>query len=407
MSTAFIATGIPAHVPPELVFPTPFVFGEMTTADPFNDWTPAIHKGPPIFYAPNAYPGPSPAWIVRRMADLRQIYMDTDTFSSQDSSPYAKMIGETWTNLPVDVDPPAHRMYRSYANPLFTPAAMGKLEEKIRRYAVDYIEGFRPRGECEFMKEFAFEFPIKVFLELMGLPVERAPEFLEWETGLLHDSNVANMAAAARKSVDFLRSEIDKRRDNPPDDLFGAALRGEVDGRPLNDDELIGFTFNLFIGGLDTVSTNIGLQMLHLAEHPEDQRYLRANPDRIPRAIEELMRAYAPVTTCRTCTRDVEFGGVQMKAGDKVAMMTTLVARDPEEFDNPGEVRLDRNPRHVSFGVGVHSCIGVHLARRELKIAMEEMLARLPEFRVAPGHMIRRWIGMIAPVELPLVWQPG
>ena len=407
MSTTFAATGIPAHVPPELVIPTPFVFGEMTTADPFNDWAPAIHNGPPIFYAPNAYPGPSPAWIVRRMADLRQIYMDTDTFSSKDSSPYAKMIGETWTNLPVDVDPPAHRMYRSFANPLFTPAAMGKLEEKIRRYAVEYIEGFRARGECEFMKEFAFEFPIKVFLELMGLPVERAPEFLEWETGLLHDSNVANMAAAARKSVDFLRSEIDKRRDNPPDDLFGAALRGQVDGRPLNDDELIGFTFNLFIGGLDTVSTNIGLQMLHLAEHPDDQRYLRANPERIPRAIEELMRAYAPVTTFRTCTRDIEFGGVQMKAGDKVAMMTTLVARDPEEFDNPGEIRLDRNPRHVSFGFGVHSCIGVHLARRELKIAMEEMLARIPEFRLAPAHTVRRWIGMIAPVELPLVWHPG
>ena len=215
------------------------------------------------------------------------------------------------------------------------------------------------------------------------------------------------MAAAARKSVDFLRSEIDKRRDNPPDDLFGAALRGQVDGRPLNDDELIGFTFNLFIGGLDTVSTNIGLQMLHLAEHPDDQRYLRANPERIPRAIEELMRAYAPVTTFRTCTRDIEFGGVQMKAGDKVAMMTTLVARDPEEFDNPGEIRLDRNPRHVSFGFGVHSCIGVHLARRELKIAMEEMLARIPEFRLAPGHTVRRWIGMIAPVELPLVWHPG
>lgn len=405
--TAIFSAAIPAHVPPELVIPTPFVFGEITTADPYNDWTPAIHCGPPIFYAPNAYPGPSPAWIVRRMADLRQIYMDTDTFSSRDSSPYARMIGETWTNLPVDVDPPAHRMYRSFANPLFTPSAMGKLEGRIRRYAAEYFDGFRANGECEFMKEFAFEFPIKVFLELMGLPVERAPEFLEWETGLLHDPDVANMAAAARKVVDFLRAEIDKRRDNPPDDLFGAALRGQVDGRPLNDDELVGFAFNLFIGGLDTVSTNIGLQVLHLAQHPDDQRYLRDNPDRIPRAIEEMMRAYAPVTTFRTCTRDIEFGGVQMKAGDKVAMMTTLAARDPEEFDNPGQVRFDRNPRHVSFGFGVHSCIGVHLARREMKIALEEMLIRMPEFRVAPGHTVRRWIGMIAPVELPLVWTPA
>ena len=116
------------------------------------------------------------------------------------------------------------------------------------------------------------------------------------------------------------------------------------------------------------------------------------------------MRAYAPVTTFRTCSKDTVFKGVEMKAGDKVAMMTTLAGRDPEEFDNPSEVRLDRNPRHVSFGFGVHSCIGVHLARRELRIALEEMLARVPEFRVKPGHTIRRWLGMIAPVELPLAW---
>ncbi len=404
MATLFAAGDIPSHVPLELVRPTPFIFGETTTADPYNDWVPAIHEGPPIFYAPNAYPGPSPAWIVRRMADLREIYMDTDTFSSKDSSPYAKLIGETWTNLPVDIDPPAHRMYRSFANPFFTPAAMAKLEGKIRQYAIEYVEAFRAKGECEFMGEFAFEFPIKVFLELMGLPVERAPEFLEWETGLLHEPDIAKMTAATRIVVDFLRSEIDKRRDNPPDDLFGCALRGQVDGRPLNDDELVGFAFNLFIGGLDTVSTNTGLQVLHLAENLDHQRILRADPGRIPRAIEELMRAYAPVTTFRTCTRDTVFRGIQMMAGDKVAMMTTLVARDPDEFSNPGEVQLDRNPRHVSFGFGVHSCIGVHLARRELKIALEELLARVPEFRVKPGHTIRRWLGMIAPVELPLVW---
>src|SRR3546814_2287238 len=112
--------------------------------------------------------------------------MDTATFSSKDFSPYSKLVGDSWTNLPVEIGPPEHAKYRAFANPLFTPAAMAKLEDKIRKYAVEYVEGFRSRGECEFMSEFAFEFPIKVFLELMGLPLERAPEFLEWEVGLLH-----------------------------------------------------------------------------------------------------------------------------------------------------------------------------------------------------------------------------
>lgn len=396
----------PPHIPAELVCESPFIFGTITEADPFNEWVPAIHQGPPIFYAPNAYPGMGPAWVVRRMADMREIYMDTATFSSRDFSPYSKLIGDSWTNLPVEFDPPEHQKYRVFANPLFAPMAMARLEDKIREYAVEYIEGFKARGECEFMSQFAFEFPIKVFLELMGLPLERAPEFLEWEYGLLHAPDLETMATATRKVVGFLREEIDKRRDNPPDDAFGYALKARIDGgRPLTDDELVGFSFNLFIGGLDTVSTNMGLQVLHLAERHDHQAFLRENPDKIPHAIEELMRAYAPVTVFRTCTRDVDFKGVPMRAGDKVAMMTTLVNRDPEEFDAPNEVRFDRKPRHTAFGYGVHTCIGMHLARRELRIALEEMLARLPMFSVKPGHKIRRWLGMIQPVELPLVWE--
>jgi len=397
----------PAHVPPELVRETPFVFGTITEADPYNEWVPAIHEGPDIFYAPNAFPGPQQgSWIVRRMEDARAIYLNTDSFTSRDFSPFSKLIGDTWTNLPVEFDPPEHQKYRMFANPLFAPAAMARLEDKIRQYAVEYIEAFKASGECEFMSQFAFEFPIKVFLELMGLPLERAPEFLEWETGLLHAPNLEVTADATRKVVAFLREEIDKRRDNPPDDAFGYALKARIDGgRPLNDDELVGFAFNLFIGGLDTVSTNMGLQVLHLAERHDHQAYLRENPDRIPHAIEELMRAYAPVTTFRTCTRDLEFKGISMRAGDKVAMMTTLVNRDPEEFDRPNEVLFDRKPRHTAFGYGVHTCIGMHLARRELRIALEEMLARLPMFSVKPGHKIRRWLGMIQPVELPLVWE--
>jgi cytochrome P450 len=395
---------IPDHVDPALVRNFPYVFGMTTRDDPFANWASAVHDGPPIFYAPHAYPGGTPAWIVRRVEDLRKLYFDTETFSSKDFSPYSKMIGDTWTNLPVEIDPPHHAKYRAFINPLFTPKAMTKLEGKIRSYAVEYIEEFRLRGACEFMSEFAFEFPIKVFLELMEFPLSNTKQFLEWENGLLHEMDMAKMADATRNVVGFLREQIEDRRKNPRDDVISYALAVEVEGRKLDDDELVGFAFNLFIGGLDTVSTNMGLHFLHLARNPQDQTFLKANPDRIPNALDEMMRAYAAVTTFRTCTKETEFGGVKMMPGDKVAVHTTLAGRDPEEFSEPEQVRFDRNPRHVSWGYGPHMCVGMHLAKREMRIAIEEFVNRIPQFAVKPGHEIEYNLGMIQPVTLPLVW---
>ena len=395
---------IPDHVPKELVTEFPFVFGTTTEQDPFNDLAASVHEGPEIIYAPHAYPGGTAAWVPRRMADIREIYLDTDHFTTRDFSPFAKLTGASWINSPVELDPPAHAPFRQMVNPAFTPKAMAALEDKIREYAIGYIDGFAPRGECEFMSEFAFEFPIKVFLELMGLPQDRVGEFLDWEMNLLHNHDLSKIAEATSKVIAFLGSEIEKRRDDPRDDLISFALSSNIEGRPLTQDELLGFGFNLFIGGLDTVSTNMGLHFRHLATHLSDQAYLRANPSEIPHAIDELMRAYGAVTTFRTCIKETKIHGVTIMPGDQVAMSTTLAGRDPAEFDHPAEVRFDRRPRHIGFGFGIHTCVGMHLARREMRIAMEEFLARIPEFRIAPGHRMRCHLGMIQPVELPLVW---
>jgi cytochrome P450 len=284
---------------------------------------------------------------------------------------------------------------------------MAKLEDRIRGYAVEYIEAFRARGSCEFMNDFAFEFPIKVFLELMGLPMDRVQEFLEWEMGLLHNHDLSKIAAATRKVVDYLREQIEDRRRRPTEDLITYGVQAQIDGRSLTEDELVGFTFNLFIGGLDTVSTNMGLEFAHLATHPEDQALLRAHPERIPDAIEEFMRGYGAVTTFRTCSKATELNGIAIAPGDKVAMSTTLAGRDPDEYAQPNDIVLDRKPKHVSFGYGPHLCVGMHLARRELRIAMEEFLRRIPPFRLQEGHKLNYMLGMIQPVALPLVWDVG
>lgn len=395
----------PAHVPAELVRPYPFAARGATTTGVPRDLLPEIHQGPPVFWVdamPFSVPG---AWVPRRNAELQQVYMDTENFTSRGRSQFAQMIGETWFPVPGEAEPPLHSRYRMVLNPMFSPSRMAKLEERIRQYARELLLEMRPRGACEFVADFAFEFPIRVFLELMGMPQEDMATFLEWEHAILRSDSAEPVAAAMKKITEYLSQQCEDRRKNPRDDLISLAVQSEIDGRKLTDDELKGVCFNLFVGGLDTVSTNMSNHFRHLAEFPEDQEFLRKNPDRIPDAIDEMMRAYAAVTTIRLCKQDTAIGGVRIMQGDMVMMPTHLAANDPEAFANPEIVDFARKPRHVSFGYGPHLCIGMHLARREMKIAMEEALAILPRFTIKPGAQIDSFCsGIIGPLTLPLVW---
>jgi cytochrome P450 len=406
MNTAGANTAeIPPHVPRERVHDYPFRLGATCDENPFDILVPKVHEGPEVFYTPCVYPGFRPAWIFRRAKDLATIYQDTEHFSNKDFAPFAMLVGDTWSSLPAETDPPMHALYRAMVNPLFAPRKIAALDNRVREFARDYVGRFKGKGKCEFMSEFAFRFPIAVFLELMNLPLERIDEFLEWEMMLLHSADVAVIAAGVRKVKAYLLGVIEERRVNPGDDFVSFGIAAEIQGRKLTQDELFGFCFNLFIGGLDTVSTNMGLHFRHLAERPDDQELLRKDPGKIPGAVEELMRAYSAVTTFRTVIEPVKVHDVQLMPGDKVAMVTTLANRDPDAFERPNEVLLDRNPRHITFATGPHRCVGAPLARRELIIAMEEFLGAIPTFRIEPGVTIRTDIGlMIQPQTVPLVW---
>jgi cytochrome P450 len=396
---------IPAHVPPELVRPFPYLLGARTKAKP-HSYIKEIHEGPRVFWAERCFNGVRGAWVPRKLEDLQRIYHDTEHYTARGFVTFAELIGETWFFVPAELDPPIHSVLRAAINPLFTPKRMATLEDKIRGYARETIATFRDRGACEFMMDLAFEFPVKVFLELMGLPQSGLKQFLAWEHGFIHEHDMEKIKDATRAVVTYLRAEIEDRRVNPRDDFISFGVRAEVEGRKFNDDELVGFCVNLFLGGLDTVSNNMGLQFLHLAERPDHQAILRANPAMIPEAIDEMMRAYAAVSTSRECIKETTIGNVTIKPGDKVHLATFLPARDPAAYPNPDEVILNRGARHVSFGYGPHLCLGMHLARREMRIAMEEMLAGLPEFGVRPGAELSYYLAaVIQPIELPLVWQ--
>jgi len=396
---------IPAHVPEDLIREWPFQFGTTHKGNPFTDLIDPIHAhNPEVFFTRDAYPGGQPAWVARRAEDISAIYKDNANFLNMGFAPFAMLTGENWHLVPAEMDPPKHGRYRAMIFPLFTPKAVRSLEAKVEAYASHYIAQFKDRGSCEFMNEFAFEFPIKVILDLIGLPQDMTAQFMAWETDLLHGHDLDTIAAATKHVVAYLRSVIAERKVNPGEDLLTYGINAEVDGVKMSDDEVLGFAFNLFVGGLDTVSTNLGLHFWHLATHPEDQARLRANPALVPDAIEEMLRAYPAVSTFRTVANQVEINGVTMMPGDKVIMSTTLAGRDPAAWDHPGEVRLDRKPQHISFAIGPHLCLGLHLARRELTFAINAFLKAIPPFRLAPGTEMEFRLGMIQPLQLPLVW---
>ncbi|NJO32884.1 MAG: cytochrome P450, partial [Rhodospirillales bacterium] len=267
----------PAHVPVKLIKPFPYILGAKTKLRP-HSFIPAVHEGPEVFWAERVLNGNRGAWVPRTLDLMHQIYNDNVNFKSRGFAPFATLVGEDWYLVPAEADPPLHSLLRGMVNPVFTPKRMAALEGKIRDYAREYILQFRDKGHCEFMADFAFEFPVKVFLELMGLPQDRVGQFLAWEHKLIHESDLNEVIAGTHAVVDYLREEIEVRRAQPRDDLITFGINAEKDGRRLSDDELLGFCFNLFVGGLDTVSTNMAWQFHHLADNLDHQATLRANP---------------------------------------------------------------------------------------------------------------------------------
>jgi cytochrome P450 len=396
---------LPAHVPPELAMLYPLTVRTVSTVNPHKDIVPKIHQGPPIFWATNVFPGPAGGWVVRRAEDLKQVYENTSVFIKKGNAQMASMIGESWDVIPTELDPPRHTMFRRALEPVFSPRSMAKLESKVSGRARHLIDNFKDKGEVEFIGAFATQFPVSIVLDMMGLPQDRMDEFLQWEFNILHTDDLVARKDAIGSLKNFLMEEIEKRKQHPAEDMITSALSLEVDGRKWSTEEVFGFCFNLFVGGLDTVTANLGFIFHHLATHPEHQQELRDDPSKVGLAIQELMRAYAAVTTMRICDKETTIHGVTIKPGDRVAMSTTLGSNDPEAFESPQEVRLDRRPVHLSLGHGIHRCLGAHLARRELNVAITDMLELLPEFRLKPGFEVPFLLSNVLHIqELQLVW---
>jgi cytochrome P450 len=396
---------IPAHVPPSLARPW-LLSPLLPPEDPFDTVIPRIHEGPEAFYGVDVIGPGMGSWVFRRAEDIRAIYRDSEHFTSAGRGTLSHMLGETWSVIPVDTDGAEHAAWRALLNPMFTPARAALLNDQGRQLARDLIAGFAATGACEFIGEFARPLPCTVFLAMMGFPLDRMPEFLQWEDAIIAGTELEQRQWALRHIKAFLFDAIAERRADPGDDLLSELLASKVAGRAPSDVELMGMAINLFLGGLDTITSMAGWHFKHLATHPEDQATLRANPELIPSALEELLRAYALVTMQRLCIKQTTIRGVIVMPGDYVTVSTPLAGRDPQAYERPDEVRFDRAPTHGAFAYGRHRCLGAHIARKELAIMLQEFLAAIPEFRIAPGAEVPMHLGAQMGIDaLPLVWE--
>lgn len=346
-------------------------------------------------------------WTMVNHEGILEVLQRPDVFSSRVVTPMDPNPSYKW--IPEMLDGDEHRDWRTFLGPLFAPARIAEMEQSVRDRAIELIEAIKDRGECDFMADFAQQFPTSIFVELMGLPLEELPQFMEWEHDILHTTSAETerKMAGMQAVMGRFASIIQERRAEPKDDLVSKALHVQVDGQPVSDSDLLGFCLLMFMAGLDTVSVTLGWSFLHLAENSADREKLVDDPSVITTAIEEFLRAYAIVIPARYATQDVEIQGCPIKAGEMVSVPLNAATRDAAEFDDPTVVDITRSPnRHIAFGAGPHRCLGSHLARRELQIALEEWHKRIPNYRLAPGarEQLVETGGQLGLTSLPLVW---
>ncbi|MDT5012781.1 MAG: hypothetical protein QOH57_4398 [Mycobacterium sp.] len=365
-----------------------------------------LRESSPVFR-----PGPELPVVLSRLADIETALKRTDLFSS---SMDAVDLGNVRPLIPLQVDPPDHAKYRRILDPLFTPRQMAAREAAVTERVNEMIDAFADRGECDFHEEFAVPLPCSVFLGLLGLPLEDLDKFLVWKDDVIRPENGGVGDARRREAASpsaqqiytYFEHAIDDHIANPRDDVLSSLIAARVEGEPLSREELLDICFLFLIAGLDTVTDSLDCFFVYLARHPEQRHLLIEQPDLLPSAIEELLRWETPVPgVVRIALQDTEIGGCPISKGERVSPLLGAANTDPAEFVDPDTVDFARSPnRHRAFGGGPHRCLGSHLARLELRVALREFHRRIPDYEIAPGAELKYTTALRSVESLPLVF---
>jgi cytochrome P450 len=368
--------------------------------DPFPIWD-ELRQKCPIAHT-DRFKG---VYLPTRYADVRAIAYDPQSFSSRKvivrESPPPNNNGAP----PITSDPPRHRLARMVLLPPFTPQAIDRLTPKARTICNELIDGFIAKGACDAAVEYAQHIPVKLIAHMLGIPESDGDRFRGWIKAVLEDgiTDEAAMMRGFQEIRDYFTVHLMERRKNPGDDLISyLSQQMYPDGRQFTDNHVLGTVQLLLVAGIDTTWSGIGSCLWHLAKTPADRQRLVAEPSLMPLAIEEFLRAYAPVTMAREVAKEVEINGCTFKQGQMVLLSFPAANRDPEMFSDADKVIIDRKEnRHAAFGLGIHRCVGSNLARMEMTVAVEEFLKRIPEFHLA-GDVTWSEGAVRGPRKLPL-----
>jgi cytochrome P450 len=349
-------------------------------------------------------------WLPTRYEDVAAIAYDTERFSSRaiimGNFRPPREIAPVGGSPPISSDPPFHHDARKLLLPAFTKAAVARQEPATRAFCHSLIDTFEGRDVVDAAYDYAQHIPMRVIADMLGFPAEDGPQFREFVENTLEGVNLPPEERIARMTMlsDYLLAQVHDHIDNPREDLTSYLLNAELYGHKLEPWHVVGTMTLLLIAGIDTTWSAIGASLWHLAKTPEDLQRLVADPRLLPTAMEEFLRAYAPVTMARLVKEDMHWRGVDMKADDWILLSFPAANRDAAQFDRAGRVVIDREVnRHAAFGLGIHRCVGSHLARMELRVALEVWLARIPRFSLDNPSAVTWSAGQIrGPRALPL-----
>jgi cytochrome P450 len=349
-------------------------------------------------------------WLPVRYEDVSAIAYDTDRFSSRaiimSNFRPPKELAPVGGSPPISSDPPFHHDARKLLLPAFTKTAVGRQEPATRAFCHSLIAAFDGRDVVDAAADYAQHIPIRVIADMLGFPPEDGPQFARFVENTLEGVNLPPEERIERMSMlfDYLLAQVHDHLDNPRDDLTTYLINAELYGHKLEPSHVVGTMALLLIAGIDTTWSAIGASLWHLAGNQQDRERLVADRGLLPTAMEEFLRAYAPVTMARLVKEDMHWRGVDMKADDWILLSFPAANRDPEQFEQASDVIIDREiNRHAAFGLGIHRCVGSHLARMELRVALEVWLERIPEFSLADPSAVTWSAGQIrGPRALPL-----
>ena len=349
-------------------------------------------------------------WLPTRYEDVAAVAYDTEHFSSRaiimsNFRPPAEL-APIGGSPPISSDPPFHHDARKLLLPAFTKPAVGRQEAATRAFCHSLIDAFDGASVVDAARDYAQHIPMRVIADMLGFPPQDGPQFRQFVENTLEGVNLPPEQRIERMTAlfDYLLAQVHDHLATPRDDLTSYLINAELYGCKLEPSHVVGTMALLLIAGIDTTWSAIGASLWHLARTPRDRERLAADPALLPTAMEEFLRAYAPVTMARLVREDMHWRGADMKADDWILLSFPAANRDTAQFDRAGEVIIDREVnRHAAFGLGIHRCVGSHLARMELRVALETWLERIPDFSLADQDGVSWSPGQIrGPRALPL-----